>query len=457
MSTHPAPPVRLSSQERRALFSGTIGNSIEYYEFSVYGLAAALVFKDLFFPSFSAATGTLLSLATFAVAFIARPIGALAFGHFGDRLGRKGTLITTLSLMGGATFCIGLLPTFQQIGVWSPIILVVLRLIQGFSLGGEYGGSVLMALEHTYPERRGFFGALVHSGIGWGTLVANIVFLIVSQLPGDQFLVWGWRVPFLLSAVLVVVCMFIRLRLDESPDFEAAKKARSVSKVPIADLLRKHGWTVLGVALMIPGSGVLYYVATVFSLTYAGTVGINRTAVLTAVLLVNVVLIIGIPFWGWMTDKFNRRAILIAGFAGMGIAAWIWLPLLNTGNTALIILGFVILFIPHTANNAALPATFAHAFPAEVRYSGLAVGYNAGTLIASALAPLVAAWLFSSTGSWVSIALYITASCVISLIAAIFVRERYVDTAGSLTSAVAPAPSFGNPSPASDRQKKSCV
>jgi MFS family permease len=420
-------PPRLGTQERRALISGVAGNSIEYYEFAVYGVAAALVFKDVFFPNVNASTGLLLSMATFAVAFIARPIGALVFGNFGDKLGRKKMLIVTLSLMGGATFCIGLLPTYTQIGLWAPALLVVLRLLQGFSLGGEYGGSVLMALEHAYPRRRGFFGAIVQSGIGWGTLLANIVFLGVSQLPDDQFLAWGWRIPFLLSAVLVGICMYIRLQLDESPEFEATKKAQAVSKVPLGELLKKHGWTVLGVALMIPGSGVLYYVATVFSLTYAGTRGINRDAILTAVLIVNVVLVIGIPAWGWLTDIVGRRVIFLTSFIGMGAAAWIWLPLLNTGTTALVILGFIILFIPHTANNAALPATFAHAFPAKVRYSGLAVGYNLGTLIASALAPLIAVWLLDTTGSWVSIALYISGANLISFIAAIFVRERFAN------------------------------
>jgi MFS family permease len=425
MSTPPQPPRRISSQERRALISGVVGNSLEYYEFAVYGLAAALVFKDIFFSNVSSTTGTLLSFGTFAVAFVARPIGALAFGHFGDKLGRKKMLIITLSLMGGATFCIGLLPTYAEIGLWAPALLVALRLIQGFSLGGELGGSVLMAIEHAYPTRRGFFGALVQSGIGWGTLLANIVFLGISQLPDDQFLSWGWRIPFLLSAVIVGVCMFIRLRLDESPEFTATKAVEAVAKVPLGEVLKKHGWTVLGVALMIPGSGVLYYVATVFSLTYATGAGISRDAILTAVLIVNVVLIIGIPSWGLLQDIVGRRNIFLASYIGMGAAAWIWLPLLNTGSTALIILGFVILFIPHTANNAALPATFAHAFPAKVRYSGLAVGYNLGTLIASALAPLIASWLYTSTGSWVSIAIYIGAANVISLVAAIFTRERF--------------------------------
>ncbi len=433
MSAPPASPRRLGSQERRALISGVIGNSLEYYEFSVYGLAAALVFKDLFFSNVSSAAGTLLSLGTFAVAFIARPIGALVFGNFGDKLGRKGTLIATLSLMGGATFLIGLLPTYAQIGIWAPVLLVILRLAQGFSLGGEYGGSVLMAIEHTFPERRGFFGALVQSGIGWGTLVANLVFLGISLLPDDQLLAWGWRIPFLLSAVLVGICMYIRLRLDESPEFEATKEKDAVAKVPLGEVLKKHGWSVLGLALMIPGSGVLYYVATVFSLTYAGTQGIDRSAVLTGVTIVNIVLVIGIPSWGWLQDRVGRRKIWLASFIGMGAAAWIWLPLLNTGSTALIVVGFIILFIPHTANNAALPTTFAHVFPPNVRYSGLAVGYNFGTLIASALAPLIAAWLLEATGSWTSIALYISVAALISFVSAIFTRERYQAPAATPT------------------------
>lgn len=416
----------ISVQERRALFSGLMGNSIEYYEFAVYGLAAALVFKDIFFPNFSATAGTLLSLATFAIAFVARPLGGLVFGHFGDKLGRKGALIASLSLMGGATFCIGLLPTYDQIGVWAPIVLVFLRTIQGFSVGGEYSGSVLMAIEHAHPGRRGFFGALISSGLGWGTLLANFVFLLITQLPDNQLMSWGWRIPFLVSAVLVVVCAIIRLRLDESPEFKVARKSDVISKLPLTDLLRKHGWRVLAVTLLIPGSGIVYYVGSVFSLTFASSEGLSTETFLTATLLVNFVMIVFMPLFGWLTDIFNRRIILLSSYVLMAVATWIWFVLINTGNNVLIIVGFLILFIPHSACYAAQPATMAHAFSAEVRYTGMALANNGGSLIGGALSPIIAIFLLNSTGSWISIALYVTAANVIAFIAAIVVRERFV-------------------------------
>jgi MFS family permease len=422
----------VSRQAKRALISGTLGNSIEYYEFSIYGLAAALIFKDVFFPNFSEAAGTLLSLSTFGVAFIARPVGSIVLGHFGDKFGRKKSLMFALVLMASSTLAIGLIPSFDTIGVAAPLILVFLRILQGFSLGGEYSGSILLALEHVHPRRRGLFSAIITSGVGWGTLLANGLFLALSHLPNDQFLAWGWRVPFLASAVLFAVTLYLRKKVEETPDFERAAAERAAEKkaqkVPLVELLRHHWRTLLLVILTIPGSGAVYYVATVFSLTYATQqLAMDRSQILSAVLFVNVVTIVVMPLAGWWADrKTNRRGNLLWSFVGMGISAWIWFTLLNTGNVALMILGFVILVIPWCINYVSLPTTYAHAFPPSVRFSGMATGYNVGSLIGGAFTPMIAAVILTNGGTWHLIAVYMTGSCIISLIAAWFLRERYV-------------------------------
>ncbi|MFF2319289.1 MFS transporter [Arthrobacter sp. NPDC058097] len=424
---------RVGQQAKRALISGTLGNSIEYYEFSIYGLAAALVFKDLFFPGFSATAGTLLSLSTFAIAFISRPLGSIVLGHFGDKFGRKKTLMFALVLMASSTVAIGLLPTFSMIGIWAPLLLVVLRLLQGFSLGGEYSGSILLALEHVRPGLRGLFSGIITSGLAWGTLLANALLLALSFLPDDQFLAWGWRIPFLASSVLFAVTMYLRTKVEESPDFERAAAVRAAenkaAKVPLIELLRHHWKTLLLVIMTIPGAGGIYYIATVFSLTYAtGQLKMDRSAILTAVIAVNIVMIIAMPLAGWWADRTaNRRRHLLWSFVGMGASAWIWFLLMNTRNVPLMMVGFVIMFIPFSINYASLPATFAHAFPPSVRFSGMGTGYNIGSLVGSAFTPMIAASILSGGGTWHWIAAFMAGSNVVALVSACFLRERYVN------------------------------
>jgi metabolite-proton symporter len=423
MTTSTRPGTR--NHARKVLISSLIGSTIEWYEFFIYGTAASLVFDQLFFPEFDPLVGTLLALSTFAIAFIARPIGGVVFGHFGDRIGRKSMLVLTLTLMGGATFAIGLLPTFEQVGVAAPLLLVLLRLIQGFSLGGEYGGAVLMSVEHASPGKRGFFGAVVNTGAGWGLLLANLVFLIVDQLPEDDFQSWGWRVPFLLSAILVVLGLFIRLKLAESPDFEAVKETGSVRKIPVVEVLRKHPSLVVLMCLSYLSAGVTFYVGTVFSLTY-GTqqVGLSRSTLLGLVIAVNVLTIITIPFFGWLSDRVNRKRIFLAGVVGMAALPYAWFALLGSGELALMLLGFLLLFLPYAANYGVMPTFFAHVFPTGVRYTGLSIGYTLGTVLGSGLAPIIATFLLDKTGSWPAIALYMTGAGVLSFVAALFLHER---------------------------------
>jgi metabolite-proton symporter len=412
-------------QARRVLISSLIGSTIEWYEFFIYGTAASLVFNDLFFPDFDAIVGTLLALSTFAIAFLARPIGGIVVGHFGDRLGRKSMLVLTLTLMGAATFAIGVLPTYGQIGVGAPILLVLVRLVQGFSLGGEYSGAVLMSVEHADERRRGFFGAVVNTGAGWGLLLANLVFLIVSQLPEDDFRSWGWRVPFLLSAVLVALGLFIRLRLHESPDFEAVKRGGHVRRLPAAEVLRKHPRLVALMCLSYLSAGATFYVGTVFSLAYGKNhVGVSSSVMLGLVLGINVLTIIGIPFFGWLSDRVDRKRIFLAGIAGMAVLPYVWFALLGTGNVWLMLLGFVILFLPYAANYGVMPTFYTHIFPAGVRYTGMSIGYTLGTVLGSGLAPIIATFLLGETGGWLAIAIYMSVAGVLSFAAALFLHER---------------------------------
>ncbi|MFI7610464.1 MFS transporter [Nonomuraea terrae] len=420
-AAHAAP----RSSSTRVVLASLAGTTIEWYEFFIYGTAAALVFDQLFFPSYDALVGTLLSLSTFALAFVARPIGGALFGHFGDRLGRKSMLVVTLTLMGGATLCIGLLPTYETIGVAAPILLVLLRVLQGMSLGGEYGGAVLMSVEHAGPGRRGFFGALVNTGAGWGMLLANLVFLLTSQMSDESFMAWGWRVPFLLSAVLVGLGLLIRLKLAESPDFERVKASGEVRKAPLAEVLTKHWPRVLLMCLAYIPAGITFYIATVYSLSYGEKqLGMDRDMILQLVLLINVFTIVAIPFFGWLSDRVDRKRIFWVSIVAMAALPYVWFSLFDSGSFGLMLLGFVILFIPYAANYGTMPAFFAHVFPPAVRYTGMSVGYTLGTVFGSGLAPIIATWLYDGTGSWTAIALYMTAAGVVGTVAALFLTER---------------------------------
>jgi metabolite-proton symporter len=418
----------MATSSTRVVLASLAGTTIEWYEFFIYGTAAVLVFDKLFFPSYDDVVGTLLSLSTFALAFVARPIGGALFGHFGDRLGRKSMLVVTLCLMGGATLCIGLLPTYDSIGVAAPILLVLLRVVQGLSLGGEYGGAVLMSVEHAARSRRGFFGALVNTGAAWGLLLANLVFLLTSRLSEDAFLTWGWRVPFLLSAILVGFGLLIRLKLAESPDFQEVKQRGEVRKAPLAEVLSKHWRRVILMCLAYIPAGATFYIATVYSLGYGEKkLGLDRDMILQLVLLVNVFTIAAIPFFGWLSDRVDRKKIFWVSILGMAALPYVWFSAFQSGSFGVMLLGFVALFIPYAANYGTMPTFFAHVFPPEVRYTGMSVGYTLGTVFGSGLAPIIATWLYDSTGTSTSIALYMTAAGVVGAVATLFLSERAAD------------------------------
>ncbi len=416
-------------QRRRAVLSSLIGNSIECYEFLVYGTFSTLYFNKLFFPSFDPATGTLLSLSTFAVAFAGRPLGAFVFGHFGDRIGRKATLVTTLVMMGGATVLIGLLPTYATIGVAAPILLSVLRFIQGCSLGGESSGGFLMALESAQPNRRGFLTAVVGTGNAWGLLLANGALLLVTALPDRQVLSWGWRLPFIFSAVLVGVALHVRTRLAETPEFERSKAEGAVRNRPAIDVLSRYGLITLGASLSMLPMFLVFYLGSVFSLKYGAAIGVGRPVMLVLLVASCVFLIVAMPFFGWLSDLFNRKAVFVGGVVAMTVAPFAWFPLLDTRSFPLMALGFLLLFTGFAASYGVQGAFCARLFPTVVRYSGMSISYNVGGLLGGAVSPIIAAALLDRFHGWTPIAVYMAAAGVIALAASAFLRERSGSTA----------------------------
>jgi MHS family shikimate/dehydroshikimate transporter-like MFS transporter len=384
---------------RRVAFASMIGTSIEWYDFFIFGTASALVFGRLFFPTFSELAGTLAAFASFAVGFVARPVGGLVFGHIGDRIGRKTTLVVTLAMMGIATFLMGLMPTYASIGVWAPILMVVLRFAQGLAVGGEWGGAVLMATEHSDRKRRGFFGSFAQVGSAIGGLMATGMFLVMQQLPEEDFLAWGWRVPFLVSIVLVFVGVFIRLKIMESPVFARIKETRRVAKVPVVELLRSDTRNVLLAAGLYLAHGVLFYAMTVYTLNYTTReYGLTQNTYLIGVTAAGAIQCFTIPLFGALSDKLGRRPVMMFG-ALFIVAFAIPLNFMITSQAPVLTwLAVVIgICIGHNAVYSPTAALYSEMFPAHVRYSGASLGYQLGGAIAG-FVPLTAASLVGAAG-----------------------------------------------------------
>jgi MHS family shikimate/dehydroshikimate transporter-like MFS transporter len=398
---------------KKVLVSSVIGSVIEWYDYTLYGTAAALVFNQLFFPQFSSGAGTVAAFGTFAVGFVARPIGGFVAGHYGDRIGRKATLVMTLLTMGIATTLIGLLPTYAAIGLWAPALLILLRLVQGFAVGGEWGGAVLMAVEHAPRKRRGMWGAWPQTGVSAGLLLGTGAFAIMNTLPEEQFLSWGWRVPFLLSIVLAGVGLWVRFRITESPAFVKAQKAQQarhdVVKAPLIEVFRRHPRELLIAIGARFAEGGNYYVFTVFILAYvAETVGAPRGTALTAVLIGSALDIVALPIAGLASDRFGRRPVYIFGALFIAVSAWPLFVMIETGN-AVAIAAAISLFMVfgHAAVYGPLAAFYAELFPANVRYSGVSIGYQAASILLGGLTPLIASSLLLWSGghSWPIIAM----------------------------------------------------
>ncbi len=429
----------------RIVSASLIGTTIEWYDFFLYTSAAALVFNKLFFPNTDPLTGTLLAFLTYAIGFLARPIGGLVFGHFGDKIGRKQLLVVSLLLMGGSTFAMGLLPTYAAIGVGAPILLTLLRLIQGFALGGEWGGAVLIVSEHGDDKRRGFWASWPQCGAPGGNLLATAVLAVLAAVQTDEaFMSYGWRIPFLLSGVLVVIGLWIRLTVTESPVFLAAQaKAaeREEKHVPVVEVFRGHWRRVLIAIGARMAENVSYYVITAFILVYVTTgLGMAKGVGLNAVLVGSAVHFVSIPLWGALSDRIGRRPVYLIGAVSMAVWSFAFFALLDTKSPATIILAATVGLVLHGAMYGPQAAFFAEQFPTHVRYTGMSVGSQLSSIAAGAVAPLIAVALFREYKSTIPVSLYVVTMCVITTIAVLAARESKGESLGERAGSTAREP-----------------
>jgi metabolite-proton symporter len=430
-------PTEHQVQLRRAVIASTIGTAIEWYDFFLYSTVTGLVFAKLFFPHSDPWVGTLEAFAIYAVGFLARPVGAAIFGHYGDRIGRKSTLIATLLLMGLATFAVALVPTYQSIGIWGAVILTVLRFIQGVGVGGEWGGSVLMSMEWSRNDcSRGVVASWPQFGVPCGLFLANLAVLAFSQMSGEQFLAWGWRIPFALSIVLVGVGLYIRMGILETPVFAKLIAERKIDRTPMLTVIRQHPKEILLSALARMAEQAPFYIFTAFIFSYGtGTLHVSRDFLLTAVLCASVLSFVSIPLFGHVSDQIGRRKMYMIGAAATGVFGFVYFAMLNTGSEAIIFLAVILSLVPHDMMYGPQAALIAESFTGRLRYSGASLGYQLASIIAGGPAPLIATWLFGTTHSSYAIAVYI-AVCAIITLAATALMADYTgkDISGEYTS-----------------------
>ncbi|EIE98028.1 MFS transporter [Saccharomonospora glauca] len=414
---------------KRVVAASMIGTTVEWYDFFLYGSAAALVFNSQFFPESDPLVGTMLAFATLAVGFVARPLGGLVFGHYGDKIGRKKLLVVSLLMMGGATFAMGLLPTYATIGVAAPLLLVLLRLIQGFAVGGEWGGAVLIVSEHGDDRRRGFWASWPQAGVPAGNLLATAVLAVLAVVQSDEtFNAWGWRIPFLLSGLLVLIGMWIRLAVEESPVFvEAVKKAGdkpAAEKAPIVTVL-KHSWREVLIAMGARfAENVSYYVITAFVLVYLTThLELPKSLGLNAVLVGSAIHFVTIPMWGWLSDVIGRRIVYLFGTASMLVWSFVFFPMLDGATSLTTIVAVSVGLFLHGAMYGPQAAFFSELFGTKVRYSGSSIGYQLASIAAGGVAPLIATALLDSYGTSMPISIYVAATCVVTFVAVYFAKE----------------------------------
>jgi MFS family permease len=406
-------------QLRRAVIAGTVGTTIEWYDFLLYSVVTGLVFGKLFFPQSEPLVGLLQAFAVYAVGFVARPIGAAIFGHYGDRIGRKATLIATLLITGLATFAVGLVPTYETIGIWGAIILTIIRFLQGLGVGGEWGGSVLLSMEWArLNSHRGFIAAWPQFGAPAGLLLANIAVLIFSWYSGDQFLVWGWRIPFLLSIVMAAVGLYIRLGILETPTFRRLVEEKRIERVPVLEVFKRQPKEIILSALARTGEQAPAYIFFAFVFAY-GTQVLHapRNLLLSALIAGGVGSLIATPLSGYLSDRIGRKRWYLNGTIAMGIFGFIYFALLNSQVTALIFLGVMLSLIMHGILYGPQAALIAECFTPRLRYSGCSIGYHLASITAGGPAPLIATAILAWTGSGYAIAGYIAACAVVSIIA----------------------------------------
>jgi metabolite-proton symporter len=420
----PAPEV-VGAQRRRAVVASTVGTTIEWYDFFLYGTAAALVFPEIFFPGEERYAGVIFAFGTQFVGFAARPIGAAIFGHYGDRIGRKATLITTLLIMGIGTALIGVLPGYAAIGIAAPLLLTVLRLLQGIAVGGEWGGSVLLAMEWGSEKRRGFMASWPQLGVPLGLLLSTAMVQIMSRATGPDFETWGWRVPFLVSVVLVGVGLYVRLRVLESPEFAAVKETGTVAKLPVLDAIRTQWRDILTSAFVRMSEQAPFYLFITFVLTY-GTrqLGLPRDQLLTSTLVAAAVGLVSVPLFGHVSDLIGRRRMYAIGVVLTGLFAFPYFALLNTRSGVLVLVAIVVSLIFHDMQYGPQAALIAESFGTNIRYSGAGLGYQLASVFAGGPAPLIAAAILQNTGSSTWISIYIIGCAVVSLVALALMPRR---------------------------------
>lgn len=413
----------------RVALASCIGTAIEFYDYLAFGIAAALVFNQLFFPAQEPLTGTLLALAAFGAGFVVRPLGGIVIGHYGDRIGRKRMLVLTLLLMGGATFLIGCLPTYEQIGVWAPIILVILRLIQGFSAGGEWAGAVLMAVEHAPPNRRGFYGSWAMLGVGLGALLALLAFGALGGLDPQAFRSWGWRIPFLASIILIPIGLYIRLNIAESPSFDELRQRNAVLRVPILDAIRKYPKEILFTAGTSLGYNTFIYLVFTFALTYATQqLKLPRSLILNASMVGTVLQMLSVLLFAALSDKIGRRPVLMFGAVAIAAYAFIFFRILDIGTPTAVYVAICLAYVVSAIMFGPIGAFFCEHFGTQVRYSGASLGYQLGAVLGGGLAPTLALGLYSMSGNqtW-SVSLYVAIAAAISLACLLLLRETARD------------------------------
>jgi len=427
------PVARQASQTSivKVVFASLIGTAVEWYDFFLYGSAAALVFGTLFFPESEPVTATLLAFGTYALGFVARPLGGIVFGHFGDRVGRKKMLVVALMMMGIATFAIGLLPTYASIGIAAPILLLACRLLQGFAVGGEWGGAVLMAAEHGDAARRGFWSSWPQAGVPLGNLLATGVLFVLAAFQSDAaFEEWGWRVPFLLSAVLVLIGLYVRLQLEESPVYKEAKaeiadKQQDGSHMPIIEVIKTYPKEVLIAMGMRMAENISYYIFTVVVLAYASDfLEVGTDLILQMLLIGAAIQFFMVPALGALSDKVGRRPLYLVGAIGVGLWSFVFFGLIESQSSGQVLLAVVVGLFFHSLMYGPQAAFFSELFGTSVRYTGASVGYQMASIFAGALAPIIAVWLLKNNdGDPTSVAVYVSIASAISVVAVLFAKE----------------------------------
>jgi MFS family permease len=425
----PTGTIATSTDRRRVVFATVVGTTVEWYDFFIYATAVALVFGQLFFAPAGEEFGQILAFLTVGISFLFRPLGAFLAGHFGDKYGRKVVLMLTLVLMGAATALIGLLPTYEAIGAWAPALLIILRILQGISAGGEWGGAVLMAVEHAPKTKRGLFGASPQIGVPLGLLLASGIMALMAVIaPGDAFLAWGWRVPFLLSVVLILIGYYVRRRVEESPVFTELAERKEVTRMPIVQLFRKHALLVFIAALVFAGNNAVGYMTTGgyiqnYSTNPDGPIGLERGPVLWAVAGSAVVWLLSTFFAGWISDRIGRRTTYIIGWIMQLVGVFTLFPLVNTGDIGLLFLGLAILTVGLGFTYGPQAALYSELFPASIRFSGVSISYAIGAILGGAFAPTIAA-LVAATGTTMSVAFYLAGMTLLGLLATLLLRDR---------------------------------